>query len=119
MGCAATVSPAGYCDKHKGADVNRRSTLARFVDPVSHALYHTARWSKERRLFLQLHPLCRPCMQAGRLTGATQVDHVIPHKGNYEAFFRLENWQPICASCHSRKTQREQQADRAAETGEA
>ena len=35
---------------------------------------------------------------------ATEVDHVIPHRDHQEAFWDVSNWQPLCKTCHSRKT---------------
>ncbi|PAU94052.1 HNH endonuclease, partial [Paracoccus salipaludis] len=32
------------------------------------------------------------------------VDHVVPHRGDPERFWDQDGWQPLCASCHSRKT---------------
>jgi hypothetical protein len=32
---------------------------------------------------------------------ATVIDHKIPHKGDYELFWNQDNWQSLCASCHS------------------
>jgi 5-methylcytosine-specific restriction enzyme A len=32
---------------------------------------------------------------------ATIVDHKIPHKGDYDLFWNQDNWQSLCASCHS------------------
>lgn len=116
-GCPQLVPLPGYCAVHRRADVARRSTDNRRAHPAETALYHTARWLHERRLHLQQHPLCAECMRAGRLAGGTQVDHVIPHHGDLELFWRQANWQSLCASCHSRKTVREQGPARATEEG--
>ena len=32
---------------------------------------------------------------------ATVIDHKIPHKGDYDLFWNQDNWQSLCASCHS------------------
>lgn len=47
-------------------------------------------------------------MLRGKVVGATQVDHVTPHKGNPELFWDEANWQSLCHRCHSRKTRAEQ-----------
>jgi len=36
---------------------------------------------------------------------ATDVDHVQPHEGDLMRFWQWDNLQPLCATCHSRKTQ--------------
>lgn len=73
-----------------------------------------SRWRKARLTFLQQHPLCRMCQEDGRLTPATVVDHITPHKleearksGSVEAialaetmFWHRGNWQPLCKTHH-------------------
>jgi 5-methylcytosine-specific restriction protein A len=39
---------------------------------------------------------------------ATEVDHIIPHKGDMKLFWDSDNWQGLCKSCHSKKTAKEQ-----------
>jgi len=59
------------------------------------------RWRKARETFLQRNPLCRMCEQMGRITPATVVDHITPHKGNQKLFWdSTNNWQPLCKPCH-------------------
>lgn len=65
---------------------------------------HSTRWRKARVAFLSEHPLCVECIKVGRVTPATVVDHKIPHNGNYELFWKSENWQGLCSEHHSRKT---------------
>ena len=65
---------------------------------------YNARWRRERDVFLQLHPLCAECMREGKLTPATVVDHIIPHRGDQRLFWDQANWQPLCKDCHDRKT---------------
>ena len=62
------------------------------------------RWRQASRAFLASHPLCVLCEEADRTTRATQVDHVVAHKGNRTLFWDASNWRALCASCHSRKT---------------
>lgn len=61
---------------------------------------YTWRWRAARADYLALHPLCRYCEQLGRLTPASVVDHIIPHRGNAELFWDVANWQPLCKRCH-------------------
>lgn len=67
-------------------------------------------WQKAREGFLRKHPLCEcdKC-QAGtlRVRAATVVDHIIPHRGDKKLFWDRNNWQAMAASCHSKKTARE------------
>ena len=40
------------------------------------------------------------CTAAGRVTMATVVDHIEPHKGDPELFWDEDNWQGLCKPCH-------------------
>ena len=53
-----------------------------------------------------MHPLCRMCEAEGKITVATIVDHVIPHKGDRVLFNDVRNWQPLCKAHHDRTKQR-------------
>ena len=64
-------------------------------------------WTKTRARFLKERPLCVSCKAEGKICAATEVDHIIPHKGNEKLFWDADNWQPLCISCHSKKTMQE------------
>ncbi|WP_413771322.1 HNH endonuclease signature motif containing protein [Pseudomonas aeruginosa] len=51
--------------------------------------------------------MCRSCSEAGRVVEATEVDHIIAHRGDQALFWDESNWQPLCKPCHSAKTQEE------------
>lgn len=70
-------------------------------------LYKTSRWQRLRIQVLKIQPLCVECSSIGRITKATVVDHIKPHKGDEELFYKLENLQPLCKPCHDRKTAKE------------
>jgi 5-methylcytosine-specific restriction enzyme A len=65
---------------------------------------YSRRWEKARLLFLAERPLCSACEQQGIVTAATEVDHLIPHRGDQAMFWDVANWNPLCKPCHSRKT---------------
>ncbi len=67
--------------------------------PYRH-LYDSANWRRERARFLALHQLCSLCSEMGRVTPATVVDHIQPHRGNTDLFWDRANWQPLCKTCH-------------------
>jgi hypothetical protein len=71
------------------------------------ALYG-AKWQRRRRLWLLNHPLCRYCEEQNRVTGATVVDHIIPHRGNATLFWDETNWQSLCKDCHDSAKQSEE-----------
>lgn len=63
------------------------------------------RWQRVRLMYLRAHPLCVACELAGRVTPATDVDHIVPKRwGGRDA---EDNFQSLCHACHTRKTDRE------------
>lgn len=58
------------------------------------------RWQRERLAFLAQHPLCIMCQDSGRVTRATVVDHIKPHKGDPILLWDWNNWQPLCKPHH-------------------
>ncbi len=92
-----------YCDAH--AKVKRKEESE--ARPDYHKWYGHASWKRARRRFLAENPLCVECTREGRTTAATEVDHIVPHKGNRELFWDCGNWQPLCKECHSAKTMTE------------
>ena len=66
------------------------------------------KWQKARERFLSLNPLCVYCERNNRVTAATVVDHIIPHKGNQDLFWDESRWQSLCVNCHSSVKQREE-----------
>ena len=92
-GCPA-LSDDVYCDVHRPLYARENAT-ARGYD---------GRWRVARLRFLKRNPLCAACMQEGRLSPATVVDHITPHRGDETLFWEESNWQPMCKPCHDRKT---------------
>lgn len=82
---------------------------------MAHRFYNCSRWLNLRALILSEQPLCRHCEVRGLTEIATEVDHIIPiiEGGNPTS---RENLQPLCASCHSRKTRGENQPEKAITT---
>lgn len=100
-GCPTLVR-GGRCEAHqrqawKAQDAARESSSARGYDRT---------WRRLRSQVLTSEPLCRHCLAQGHVTPACEVDHIVPmaHGGA-----RLDpvNLQPLCRTCHSRKTMRE------------
>jgi len=73
-------------------------------------------WQKRRALALQRDAhLCQPCWRDGRVTQASEVDHITPKHLDGEDDF--DNLQSICTPCHKAKTQAEAKARQGARTG--
>jgi 5-methylcytosine-specific restriction protein A len=97
-GCPGFCEPGQvYCKTHLefSSDRIRGGADARGYD---------SRWRAARKLYLHRHPLCAVCRAEGRLTPATVVDHIIPHRGDKDLFWDQNNWQPLCKACHDKKT---------------
>jgi 5-methylcytosine-specific restriction enzyme A len=80
---------------HKSAENARES---------SHRRGYDRKWASFRIRFLKANPLCVRCKLDGYTVAATQVDHIVPHRGDKALFWRESNLQPLCHSCHSKKT---------------
>lgn len=87
----------------RAARLKSRATRPR---DSAHRRGYDRRWQRTSRQWLAEHPLCVTCLAAGRTTAATCVDHIVPHRGEMELFWRETNWQSLCNSCHSAKTLR-------------
>lgn len=114
-GCRRLV-PIGkkFCAEHQEKDdeykakqeAKRQQKRYEFRDSPTKRGY-SYRWSKVREAFLREHPLCVECLKQGRITPATDVDHIVPHRGDPELMWNPDNYQALCHSCHAKKTARE------------
>jgi 5-methylcytosine-specific restriction enzyme A len=111
VGCGALVRDgSGYCQAHQA---DRKA--GRFADDrrgtASERGYGSA-WKKLRDIVMRRDcGLCQTCKQAGRITVAVQVDHIVPKaEGGTDA---EDNLQAICKACHTSKTAAEAAKGRA------
>ncbi len=86
-----------YCEKHE--PLHRGESR-----PSSGKRGYNSKWQKARKTYLREHPLCVKCMAEGKLTEATVVDHIRPHRGDPVLFWDKKNWQSLCKPCHDKKT---------------
>ena len=84
-----------YCDKHKSNRDTRDSATKRGYD---------SRWQRARAIYLRSNPLCVECLKVGIIKAATVVDHIEPHRGDYDKFWDKSNWQSLCKRHHDIKT---------------
>ncbi|VEA69060.1 HNH endonuclease [Serratia plymuthica] len=99
-GCRNRVK-SGHCPEHK-REANASLTISRGTRTQRG---YSNRWGKYRLMYLKAHPLCAVCEKQGIYTPAKIVDHIIPIEGEQDVLFWPQtNHQPICQSCHSRKT---------------
>jgi 5-methylcytosine-specific restriction endonuclease McrA len=71
-------------------------------------LYKTARWQRLRLQQLERQPLCEFCLKLGKIEAATVADHKIPHRGDANLFFDIDNLQSLSDFCHSSLKQQEE-----------
>lgn len=103
-GCPTLVrspSEKGYCDTH----AKLRSGWGKREDRPGSTTsrgYGSA-WVKLRaRVMKRDGYLCQACAKAGRVTEATEVDHIVPKsRGGTDAGTNL---QALCVPCHATKT---------------
>ena len=69
--------------------------------------YGLKAWRVRKREQLRIEPTCRYCRAQGKSRIATDVDHVIPHRGDWGLFWRGA-LQSLCKPCHSGAKQREE-----------
>ena len=70
--------------------------------PSSSAMGYGSQWRKLRAFILNREPLCRHCAENGHTELASDLDHIVPKaQGGTDD---PDNLQPLCHSCHSRKT---------------
>lgn len=102
-GCGVLVA-GGYCDKHRQLRTSSRSDESKSW----HWMYLSPEWVDDLRPGQLLRePFCRECAKRGERVYATDVDHIVDHKGNWDIFTDRNNLESLCHSCHSRKTARE------------
>jgi len=90
-------------------------TRARRVHPsrteqAGRSWYQSAAWKQLRWAHLAENPHCTECLASGKpqaRCGGNVVDHITPHRGNWELFSNPANLQTLCSRHHSRKTCRE------------
>lgn len=103
VGCP-NLTNKRFCKEHEKLEIqkyeqSRLSSTQRGYDKT---------WSRYRKAFLSRNPLCIECEKQGRLTPATDVDHIKPVTGpNDPGFWDEKNLRSLCHECHSRKHAKE------------
>lgn len=84
------------------------SGFARADGLSSTARGYGADWRRVRAQVLSGEPLCRLCAEAGRVTAATDVDHIEPFQGLADPRrLAVANLRPLCRPCHMARTARQ------------
>lgn len=100
-GCNVQVR-SGYCREHRDR---------RVAAPHADRWYNSARWRHPvyglRARVLREQPFCAgypPGSCRRLLTDSDDVDHTIPHRGDFRLFWSRSNLQGLCHECHAAKT---------------
>lgn len=97
-GCSKLIDPKKkYCKEHE-------KLFPEYKRNTRKTNGYNKQWMRESKKFLATHPFCVRCKKAGRVTPATVVDHIIPHRNNKQLFWDRSNWQALCKPCHDKKT---------------
>lgn len=91
------------------AAATRAYDRRRFADSETRRLYKLKRWQDIRTAQLLASPVCEDCARLGETVAATVCDHVDPHGGDPERFWRGP-FQSLCKRCHDSAKQREENA---------
>jgi 5-methylcytosine-specific restriction enzyme A len=99
--CPGTTQAShGLCELHKHTAFDRlRNSADKAALAEKGKFYSSSAWQQLRRTFLAVYPNCNACGEK-----ATVADHILPRRSHSELALDSSNLQPLCASCHSRKT---------------
>jgi len=95
------------CETHKKSEIkNRNKTYDKYSRNKVHSkFYNSTEWRALRVKALEATGgLCTKCLELEIITTADVVDHITPIENDYSKRLDLTNLQPLCHSCHNRKT---------------
>ena len=73
--------------------------------PSAYDRGYNRRWRKVRLTHLKREPICRVCKALGIINDKNlDVDHIVPHRNDYERMWDMGNLQTLCKVHHSEKT---------------
>lgn len=93
--------------KIEGCDRCKKETFQGF-DRSNQSFYNSTKWRKYSHDIRRKHPLCKMCLKEGKTIIATMVDHIIPILQGGDKWNR-DNLQPLCNSCHAKKSATDKQ----------
>ena len=119
-GCFRTIDPESghtYCIEHQAQERAEQERKKVYMPRVEHGswteLYNSPKWKALRDGKLKDTPSCEKCGAP-----ATEVHHIVPHRGNMALFLDWDNLMSLCNKCHRLQTIKETH-ERARSTYEA
>ena len=103
ISCSRLVTPGHrFCAPHLKRE---RAHYDGKRDKDTRALYNY-RWNKYSKQYIKNNPLCvcPECREKKYPLPSEVVDHIKPHKGDYELFWDETNHQAMAKVCHDKKT---------------
>ena len=65
--------------------------------------YNDRKWQKIRDYVITNEPLCRSCLERGKVVPAKDVDHIIDVDDDPSLAYDIDNLCPLCKTCHQIK----------------
>lgn len=96
-----------YCSEHKreakqtiGSEYNKNKRNSK------HQKFYSSReWRRVRKSVMEeFGGLCKMCAKFDMIVEADVVDHIVPISADYSKRLEKDNLQPLCHSCHNKKT---------------
>ncbi|HEV2522708.1 MAG TPA: HNH endonuclease signature motif containing protein [Candidatus Acidoferrales bacterium] len=115
-GCGlANVRGTRFCEKHQAENYETRKAHDRNKNEPWRAWYGWAIWERTKTHFRATYPeralLCQHIENGVQCKEfASEIDHIIPHRGNRDLFLggvNYSNLQGLCHAHHSQKTAKE------------
>lgn len=101
-----TVRPPGARTKQdRGRDHDQRRRAAK----PWRKWYTLPEWKQIRAAQLAAEPYCRRHRKRGQLVKADTVNHIEPHRGDWQKFVSGP-FESLCSTCHNADVQREERA---------
>ena len=72
--------------------------------PKSEKWRKTKKYLDARDAFLAENRVCVICDKYCRVEPSTIMDHIRPHRDDYDLFWGVDNWQALCEYHHNQKT---------------
>ena len=105
-GCSRlTEGSSKYCSLHQYLEAEDKLKRQQYFASATsdyQQLYASAKWKALQLSQLRNYPQCVKCGEK-----ATEVHHVIPHRGNEDLFYDPSNLVSLCHTCHSEETRKE------------